>query len=189
MSLAAHEQAKYKKAWAMPEYHQFSPGLHMLSLFRNMVRRSPGAGTLIDLGCGAGAASRVLSDLGWAVTMLDHVKVTPPADQKPLKLPFIKSTLWGNWGKGEHWDQGYCCDVMEHIPPEKVDKVLRNIMAHCDRVFFSICFTKDHFGAKVGHPLHLTVEPFEWWVDRLKAHGKLKGARDLLGEGVFDVVA
>jgi hypothetical protein len=46
----------------------------------------------------------------------------------------------------------------------------------------------DHFGAQIGHPLHLTVQPFEWWVAKLGEFGTVKNARDLIGEGAFDVV-
>jgi hypothetical protein len=68
-----------------------------------------------------------------------------------------------------------------------VDKVLDNIAQHVDRCFFSIHFGPDHFGQVVGHPLHLTVKPFEWWVVKLAQFGTVKQARDLLGMGVFDV--
>lgn len=187
MNLAAHERKKYEKAWAMPEYHKFSPGVEMLPLFKQMVKRI-GHPSLLDIGCGAGAASIELKKLGYRVTAMDHVDVK----ERPKGIKFIKQNLWTPWkvpAKGVVWDRGYCCDVMEHIPSEKVDAVLKNIMQNCYRTFFSISFMKDHFGEKVGHPLHLTVKPFVWWRDKLGEFGTVKNARDLLGMGVFDVSA
>lgn len=179
MTLAAVERKKYEKAWNIDAYHAFSPAEAMLPLFKQMVR---GRGTLIDIGCGTGRASQKLADMGWTVTMLDHVAVKG----RP-KLPFIKATVWNDWRVDDGFDQGFCCDVMEHIPPEMVDRTLDNIMWYCHRVFFSINFLPDHFGGQVGHPLHLTVKPFEWWVEKLGEFGTVANARDLLGEGAFDV--
>lgn len=212
-ALAAHEQKKYEKAWAIPEYHTFSPAMNIMPLFKQMVkkpRRPTGKGkvaqrlenyaipTLLDIGAGTGRASEHLAESGWSVTMLDHVQVNPDSE-----LPFIKANIFGDWDKaglrsrsveyGGVWkypfDQGFCCDVMEHIPTSKVDAALTNILTRCERVFFSINFMADHFGAQVGHPLHLTVEPFMWWVDKLNEFGTVNAGRDLMGEGVFYVVA
>jgi SAM-dependent methyltransferase len=186
-SLAVSERQKYEKVWSIEGYKNFSPGEYVLPLFRQMVRMKPGA-TLLDIGCGTGRVSQRLSDLGWNVSMMDHVQVN-----KDSVIPFYKQNLWTRWrvslkeGDSVKWDQGYCCDVMEHIPPKEVDKTLKNILSHCDRVFFSIHFGEDNFGAAVGHPLHLTVKPFMWWADKLREYGTVVQARDLLGMGVYDV--
>lgn len=210
--LATHEREKYEKAWAIPEYHNFSPAMNIMPLFKAMVKppkRPTGKGkaaqrlenyalpTLLDIGCGTGRASEHLSEKGWSVTMLDHVQVN-----KDSELPFIKANIFGQWptnkigvrkigpqGWTYPFDQGFCCDVMEHIPPEEVDAALNNIATRCERMFFSINFNADHFGAQVGHPLHLTVQPFMWWVRKLNEFGTVKAARDLMGEGVFDVIS
>jgi 2-polyprenyl-3-methyl-5-hydroxy-6-metoxy-1,4-benzoquinol methylase len=211
--LAKHEREKYEKAWAIPEYHTFSPAMNIMPLFKAMVKkpkRPTGKGkpaqklenyalpTLLDIGAGTGRASEHLAEAGWSVTMLDHVRVN-----KDCELPFIKANIFGNWPSNKigvrkiaspgQWsypfDQGFCCDVMEHIPPEQVDAALNNIATRCQRMFFSINFHKDHFGTQVGHPLHLTVQPFMWWVKKLEEFGSVKAARDLMGEGVFDVTS
>jgi hypothetical protein len=210
MDLATRERQKYEKAWAIPEYHNFSPAMNIMPLFEQMVKkpkRPTGKGKpaqrlenyavpkLLDVGCGAGKASEHLAEAGWDVTMLDHVRVN-----KDCELPFVKANIFGRWTKvpvrkisPSGWkyafDRGFCCDVMEHIPTKEVDVALNNITTRCQRVFFAINFKKDHFGKQVGHPLHLTVKPFMWWVDKLNEFGTVKAARDLMGEGVFDVVS
>lgn len=191
MSLSAAEKAKYQRCWADERYRVHSPGEQMLPLFRQMVRRTDGwqpslapimnHHTLVDIGSGTGRASLALSEMGYDVTMLDFAENAAEVD-----LPFVKCNLFGRW-PDMWWDQGYCCDVMEHIPPERVERVLENIAGHVGRCFFSIHFGPDHFGAIVGHPLHLTIRPFEWWQASLSEYGKVKQSRDLLGMGVFDV--
>ena len=52
---------------------------------------------------------------------------------------------------------------MEHIEPEKVATVIKNIMGAADKVFFQISTVPDTMGALIGQQLHLTVEPAAWW--------------------------
>ena len=172
------EQAKYEKAWAHPRYGDYSPGEAMLPAFRQMVRKR---GTLVDIGCGCSRATKLLEDAGWDVTGVDFV------DARETDVPFMKRDLT-KWRPRKRWDMGYCCDVMEHIPPEDVDVVLANIMRACERCFFSIHFEQDVFGELIGEHLHLTVQPFTWWRDKLSEHGTLAQARDLIGMGVFLLV-
>lgn len=148
----------------------------MLPIFRQIVKKR---GTLLDIGCGTGRAGEKLNDGGWQVTLMDFAENAPE-----VQLPFIRQCLWSRWGS-QRWDYGYCCDVMEHLPPEKVNAALKNIFAHCDNVFFSIHFDEDQFGAVIGHPLHLTVQPFTWWRDKLGEYSTVKDARDLIGMGTF----
>jgi hypothetical protein len=61
---------------------------------------------------------------------------------------------------------GFCTDVLEHIPTEDVDKVLDNCLAACKHVFFQISTVDDVMGGMIGHPLHLTVKPYEWWLKK-----------------------
>jgi uncharacterized Rossmann fold enzyme len=63
---------------------------------------------------------------------------------------------------------GYCTDVLEHIAPEDVDTVLKNVLTAAKKVFFQISTVPDHFGQMVGEVLHLTVEPYEWWLKKLE---------------------
>ena len=182
---AASEQAKYRKCWADPRYSYYSPGYVFFPLFKRMVRKHEG--TLLDLGCGSGRVARKLYDLGFDVTLSDFVRV-PLQHKETERLPFVKINIYGQWPK-KNWDWVYCCDVMEHIPPERIDKSLSNIMSHCKQAFFSICFTPDHFGGEIGETLHLTVKPFVWWRDKLREYGKLTEARDLLRNGIFRLEA
>jgi hypothetical protein len=50
-------------------------------------------------------------------------------------------------------------------------KVLRNILASAEHVFFNISTVDDVMGATIGETLHLTVKPIEWWVEQFKEVG------------------
>jgi hypothetical protein len=66
---------------------------------------------------------------------------------------------------------GFCTDVLEHIPTEDVDKVLNNCLNACQNVFFQIATEDDVMGALIGHPLHLTVKPYSWWLQKFAEKG------------------
>jgi hypothetical protein len=66
---------------------------------------------------------------------------------------------------------GYATDVLEHIPPEDIEKVLRNILLHSRHCFFQISCVPDVMGELIGEQLHLTVEPYAWWLEQFRALG------------------
>ena len=72
---------------------------------------------------------------------------------------------------GETFDYGYCTDVLEHIPPKDVKKVLRNIATASRKLYLNISTVPDVMGALVGEPLHLTVKDPWWWQERLEEIG------------------
>lgn len=153
------EKQKYDTVWRMKEYRMISPGELSVD---NFLEWAVSAGTLVDLGCGPGRASLILS-AHYKVTMLD---ISDRCLDKPVRnslsdtLTFKQACLWDFTLPQQ--DYGYCCDVMEHIPEEKVDGVLDCIAACCDSVYFQI-HLKEDCGKFIDEPLHLTIKPTSWW--------------------------
>lgn len=161
--LSLSEQQKYQKMWLIDDYRKSSPGENLVRTFLLMSRPD----TVIDFGAGTGRAAKTLQDKGYQVTAVD---IAPNALE--TNVPFVHACLW------EDLDlhpavYGYCTDVMEHIPTEKVDAVLANITELCEYAFFNISFQPDNFGKRINDTLHLTVRPFEWWTETLSKHGKV----------------
>lgn len=180
-SITDLEKAKYASAWSIPAYAENSPGAQMVDLFFATARPHAGQ-SVIDVGAGAGAASKVLKARGLSVTGFD---LTKEAWDDASGVPLHVGSLWH--GLGGRYDFAYCCDVMEHIPTEFVGLCIERILSATRASFFSIAFTPDNFGNFVGEDLHLTVRPFTWWRDVFRELGMLDDARDLLGEGMFFV--
>lgn len=185
---AAGEFEKYTAIWSLDEYRAHSPGLDNVDRFVELIGPAHDQ-SIIDIGCGEGVAGLKLGELGYRdVTFLDLV-----SDQLRGDVPrgrFIRSAVWSHWNLVRRigWDYGYCCDVMEHIPPEYVMLTLDRILSACRTVYFSISFQPDGFGAMIGDVLHLTVRPFTWWRDHLADLGAVVEARDLCGSGIFVVI-
>lgn len=184
-SVFAAEQEKYQRMWRDVEaYRAVSFGSQLVGPFLALSGAKPGQ-RIVDVGCGTGRASVTFAELQLRPTLVDAT--IDALDPAARHLPFVESCLWRNWIDpiGEEHDFAYCCDVLEHIPPEFTMLVVERCLQAAPSAFLHINFEPDAFGRSIGEPLHLTVQPFTWWRDRLGELGTLTEARDLLGSGFF----
>jgi 2-polyprenyl-3-methyl-5-hydroxy-6-metoxy-1,4-benzoquinol methylase len=187
---AKGERTKYEKIWALPEYGKYSPGEHLVPTFVHWLHPKPGE-RLIDFGCGIGRASNLFHLIGLNVRVIDiAANCLDEEVDEDLKKIFIQACLWDDLSGLLPFipaEYGYCCDVLEHIPLERMGAVLNNIAKHSKIGFFQVCFVDDTFGKKINDTLHLTVKPYSWWRDFLGSYGELVEARDLIENGLFVV--
>lgn len=184
------EQEIYQKMWERPEYRVVAPGESAARLFLSVAAPLPGA-TVIDLGCGTGRGSVSLATFGkMDVTAVDFTtnSLDPQAramvDAKAMKFEQADLTKPLNIRAA----YGFCTDVLEHIPPEDVDAVITNCLVSCQNVFFQIATEDDVMGALIGHKLHLTVQPYEWWYKKFEDRGcKIMWSKEMAGCCMFYV--
>lgn len=160
------EREIYEKVWSHAIYRKVAPGEVMAEIFLERVKPEKGS-TVIDFGCGSGRGAQALQDAGLEVTGLDFAN---NCRDPGLTFKFLECDLTGEIPvKAEY---GFCTDVMEHIPPEDVAKVLTNIRGSVKKAFIHISTEPDQLGSRlVGHPLHLTVEKLPWWKRELRNAG------------------
>lgn len=169
------EPEKYRKMWEFEQYRQIAPGEDCLPRFLEVAKPDPES-RIIDFGCGTGRASVELAKQGFRPVLVDFVENS--RDDEAMGLPFVKSdlrklpdSLYSNWG--------YCTDVLEHIDTPDVGPVIESVMSHCKTCFFQVSMIPDNCGQLIGQQLHLTVKPFEWWLDRFFSLGlALKHAKN-----------
>lgn len=181
------EALKYGKLWATDDYRAFAPGEAFAQQFVLTAKPARGA-RVIDFGCGTGRGAARLAGYGLNVTMLDFVsnsldaKVKAQVDAPDSSLHFLKADLEKPIPIAAEY--GYCTDVMEHIPPDKVGVVLDNILKAAQHVWFSIALIDDSCGVLIGETLHLSVHPFAWWKEQFeKRDCKIAYAHD--DDGVY----
>lgn len=171
VTTAPTERAKYEAMWSRPQYRTVAPGEDAALTFLRQAQLKPGA-EVIDFGCGTGRGAALIAQLAEAkVQMLDfaancldeNVRVEVDAG----RLAFTQHDLLKP--SPYQAEYGYCTDVMEHLPPEQVDRVLVNILQAAQHVFFQISCVDDQLGALIGQPLHLTVQPYAWWHAKLQS--------------------
>ena len=180
---ALREREKYRKMWTeIPGYRTNSPGEKLVDTFLDHAQWAKGD-TLIDCGSGTGRAAKRLDQAGLTVLMLDICRESTDVDNR---LPFVTACLW-DMPFNQRFDWVYCCDVLEHIPTERVDKVLDNLAAMTGYgAFMQIALFADGFGQRIGQTLHLTVKPADWWLEQINARWEIKSST--IEEGRYLVI-
>lgn len=164
------EKDLYKMMWQRHEYRKVSPGEQVAFEFLRQARPRHGS-SVLDLGCGTGRGGLNLAVFGGMdVTFVDFADncldedIWPMLETQKHVMRFVEADLKEPIPLKAAY--GYCCDVMEHIRPHYVDRVLDNCLAACQHVFFQISTVDDVMGDLVGHRLHLSVHPYEWWLQK-----------------------
>ena len=213
MSLLTTERALYEDIWtAADHYGDHAPGEQYVPMFldcvplavsqyhgcdRHTLTWTPSDYTVLDAGCGTGKGGVALQQQAF------HVKLCDLTDHgltlEARALPFTAACLWQDLSavyrgfgpfQRTKFDFTYCCDVLEHIPPQftmlAIDQLLR---VSRYGLFLSVSLVSDYFGVWAGRPLHQTVQSFTWWRDSLAELGTVLDARDLHHNAVFFVRA
>ncbi len=185
MSLLTTERATYEGIWSsVPAYGDNSPGEQHLPIFLQIVG-DPLGQSVLDAGSGSGKGALALFYAGFNVRMCDVTDAGLVPEAK-ASIPFLEACLWHELPFVSKYV--YCCDVLEHIPPQFTMLAIRNMLTACTHgLFLTVSLVPDNFGAWAGKPLHQSVYPFAWWRDNLKEIGEVVEARDLLSNGVFYV--
>lgn len=161
------ERDKYRLMWQFDGYREFSPGEGLVSKFIEVAKPD---GLIVDFGCGTGRASIALNEQGYDVFLVDFADNC--RDEEAIGLPFLEWDLTLPCPISAPY--GLCTDVMEHIPPQDVETVLRNILNSAETVFFQISTVADVFGDVIGQRLHRTIKPHYWWAGILRSLGEIK---------------
>ena len=176
------ERDKYRLMWAFDVYRQVSPGEDLTPFILKLLQPD---GLTVDFGCGTGRASLAMAKQGIDVLQVDFADNC--RDHESIVLPFLEWDLTKPLPVTAPY--GLCCDVMEHIPPDDVNAVARNIMQAARKVFFSIATVPDACGALIHEDLHLTVRPHEWWLEMLQQYGIATYAMKRADDSLFVLVA
>jgi 2-polyprenyl-3-methyl-5-hydroxy-6-metoxy-1,4-benzoquinol methylase len=200
-SISTLEREKYSTVWqSIDHYGALSPGEQYLPIFLHMVGDRRGA--VLDAGCGSGKGALALEAAGFEVALCDLTDDGVVPEAKHLR--FFDTSLWADlswigkqWSRKETtlqrlrrdsaraFDFAYCCDVLEHIPPQFTMLVIDQLLRTAPTVFVALCNIHDVNGAWVGQALHQTVQPFTWWRDSFREVATVLDARDLHDNSAF----
>lgn len=158
------EEEKYKLMWTHDAYRHGAPGEMIAGEFLEIVKPH---GLVIDFGCGTGRGAIKIKEAGCDIQLIDFVANS--RDPAAMTLPFLQADLTKELPIKSEF--GYCTDVLEHIPPEDVEAVIKNITNASKKVFFQISTVPDAMGALINQTLHLTVENHKWWKEKFLSLG------------------
>lgn len=151
-----NERDKYRLLWSTENYRAHSPAEEAV---QKILDRLKPDSLVLDFGCGTGRASLEIARRGIPVLLIDFADNC--RDHEAITLPFLEWDLTKPLDL--HSRFGICFDVMEHIPTDDVETVVRNVMNAADTVYFQISTVADSRGALIGATLHNTVYPHDWW--------------------------
>jgi len=120
-------------------------------------------GRNIEIGCGDGATLKVLRKKGFNVLGSDITLAGCGHMKNVMEFP-----AWDIPMPDKFFLGSYSTDVMEHIPPEYVDKTIKEIC----RVTRTLT---THQIATFKGTDHLTVKPIIWWEDQFRYWAKRNG--------------
>lgn len=183
-SLEEREREKYEEIWQHDSYRKHSPGENLVDYaFEKMGMQN--IDSIVDFGCGTGRALEKFRDkYAMPVHGIDHAG---NCLDESVDISFHQCCLWEGvpWRYECTW--GYCTDVMEHIPTDKVMAVIKNISDNVKKgCFFNIATRDDAMGSLIGKKLHLTIASADAWKAMLKQHFReVVLDKETEGEAIF----
>ena len=163
MSTKELEQSKYERMWAHNNYRNNSPAYH--EFFDEITAIIKPGDSVIEFGCGTAFG---LAEIGKTHEVLG---IDIARNCLSVDVPFEQACIWEPMAARA--DVGFCVDVMEHIPTDKVEDVIREIMQCVPKCLFIAALFHDNMGKLIGETLHLTVKPAEWWHEIAAKYGKV----------------
>lgn len=138
---------RYQREGALRSARALLP--HILSVLR--------VGTVLDVGCGAGAWLAAYRDLG----VSDHVGLDGDYVDRSMLLveatKFVPRDIAVPFDLGRQFDLVQCLEVGEHIPTAASATLVDNIVRHGKRVLFSAAVPGQ------GGEDHINEQPYEFW--------------------------
>lgn len=116
---------------------------------------------LLDIGCGDGTTVVELRKKGW---LCDGMDITLAGLKPEAVKGFYESTLWAMPFNDREFGFTFSTDVLEHIPPEKIEDAIKEIFRISRHRTLHIIATFPH--EMDGVDLHLTVKPISWWQEQ-----------------------
>ena len=147
--------------------HQMFPGQSLLQHVSTLIQLTQRFGfhSMLDFGCGKGMLYRTVNDIrlsdGRSYSCLQELLGLPAALYDPGYLPYASRPE-------EPADLVVCTDVLEHCPAEDIPWILDELFS-LSRVFVFAniaCYPAKKVLPN-GENAHCTVEPVEWWQDRI----------------------
>ena len=115
----------------------------------------------LDYGCGK----------GWQYT-IEEVHKEWNIPMPTLYDPYVEEYSKLPGVSNKYFDLVLCVDVMEHILPKEVDKVLHSVFFLGNFVYFHIDTQPAIKKFSCGTNFHTSLHEKDWWINKLNEYGK-----------------
>lgn len=130
-----------------------------------------GCQILLDYGCGYGRFAQDAVNAGIKALATDIASVETENTVNDNRIAFFSTDGVNITLPSQCVDWVTSFDCLEHVPEENLDKVLNEFNRVSKKGFIlSIAYHGDFLGTI---PLHMTVKPKDWWIEKLSSYGKV----------------
>lgn len=144
--------AEYRRQAALGQFQGLTVLQYEAHLRKLCARHRPK--TLLDHGSGHGKA--------WSGGLRLRLGIESVTRYDPA-IPAIADKPEGRF------DAVVSCDVLEHIPREDVNGLVRELFHYAEKfVFATVCCRPAKKCFPDGTNMHITIEPLRWWRERFK---------------------
>lgn len=157
------EKNKYEYLWS----NNYIPSQCAKPLALHIAGRANPSWKLIDLGCGDGTTVKELINKGFNCRGMD---ITSAGIKHTKKIWFVEGCIWEMPFSKNEFDYTFSTDMLEHIPIEKIDDTIKEIIRVTSRKTFHCIANFDDIreikGQKVN--LHRIKQPIDWWKNKFE---------------------
>lgn len=125
--------------------------------------------TVVDLGCGRAELATMLPFKSYTGVDISSYQTNKNiAENEADNVTFVRHSIDALPFKDMQYDVAICCDVMEHVPENRVDRVLKEMFRVAHSVMLVIDCQEAKLTDKDGNNLHCTIKPREWWLQKIQ---------------------
>jgi len=177
--LSYEQEEDQRYSWLYSEGPYAKPGISMFRLakFVDWAKNTTDLEhqNVVDLGCGRAELSKLLPYKTYTGVDISSYQINKNiAENEQPNSTFIRHSIDKLPYEDMAFDVAICTDVMEHVPENRVDRVLKEMF----RVAHSVMLVIDCAAAKLtdknGKNLHCTIQPYRWWMKKIKELGVIR---------------
>lgn len=163
--LEISERNKYAKIWKEKNYSSGNSEAFSKIILNQFEADSLKNRYVLELGCGNCELMKILEDYCFVL----GVDITTKQVPEEFSGRVYKSPIWDI---SFLQPKKITCslDVLEHIPPQKIDDTIKEILRLTENVTIHAICTRPALTLLNGENAHLTVKPLSWWQQKFDQH-------------------
>ena len=127
--------------------------------------------SVLDVGCAYGYVVRRLLHLAVPAMGCDVSRWCEQQAAKVIPSHFVRTNAWQlAMFRDKEFDLLFCEGVLEHIPEDKVEQLMREFGRVAQRRLLALSYNKPEVLGDTGVLHHLTNHDVNWWIERVPAH-------------------
>lgn len=114
--------------------------------------------SVLDIGCAYGYIVRRCIEAGIPAVGMD---VSQWCGLQHVISCYVRGTAWALPFKGKSFDVIHCEGVLEHLPEDRMLKIMKEFERVAHRYYLGICYDDSDTEG------HICIHPSEWWMERV----------------------